>query len=295
MRVTDSLRTENILNNIEAGLSNYNTVQQQISTGKKLNQMSDDPIGGAQSLALRASLVDNGQYQTNADAATSFLSASDNALTSANNLLQSATQIAIQGANGTQNPQDLQALGEQVDSIIRQMTQIANTDLHGKYLFGGTQTQKPPFVAPTPGGDPTPTYVGDSGSVTATLGTNNSMGISSPGSAVFGNAFTALQSLRTDLNAGTQTAISADIDKVSASLTTLTSEHASVGARMNEVADTKQRLARSATDYQTAISNIEDTDLAQAYVQLQSTQNVYQAALVSTSKSFQLSLSNYIQ
>ena len=295
MRVTDSLQTNTLMNNIENSLSNYNLIQQQISTGKRLNHMSDDPIGGSQSLALHASLVDNAQYQNNADAATSFLSATDNALSSANNLLQSAKQVAVSGANGTQTPQDLQALGDQVTSIIRQLTQIANTDLHGKYLFGGTQTQTPPYVAPTTGTDPTPSYVGDNGIITATLGTNDSLGLNTSGSAAFGSSFTALQTLQADLASGDQTAISADIDKVSAGLTDITSQRAMVGSRMTEVSDIKTRLTRSETDYKSAISDIEGTDLAQAYVQQQSAQNVYQAALVTASNSFKLSLANYLQ
>lgn len=295
MRVTDSLTTNNLMNNIEAGLRNYTNIQQQISSGKILNQMSDNPMGGAQSLSMRASLVDNAQYQTNADSATAFLSTSDTALSSATSLMLAAQQIATQGANGTQNAQDLQALGAQVDSIIQQLTQVANSDLHGKYLFGGTQTQTPPYAAPTIGADPTPTYVGDTGNVTAIIGKNNALAISTPGSAAFGDSFAALQSLRTDLASGDQTAISADITKVSASQNTLTATRASVGSMMNEVSDVKTRLTRSQTDYEGAVSNIEDVDLAQAYVQLQSTQNIYQASLLTASKSFQLSLANYLQ
>ncbi len=294
MRVTDSLQTNLLMNNVETSLSGYNLVQQQISTGKKLNHLSDDPIGGSEDMALQASLVDNTQYQNNADAATTFLSATDGALTSANNLMQSAEQIAVQAANGALSPQQQQSLADQVGGVITQLTQIANTDLHGKYLFGGTQTQKAPYVAPTVGTDPTPAYVGDTGDVTATLGKNDSMVLNVSGSAAFGGAFTALQTLKADITAGDQTAISADIDKVTAGLTAMNSQQAIVGARMDEVSGTKQNLTRAATDYQTNISNIEDVDLAQAYVQLQSTQNVYQASLVAVNDSFKFSLAQYL-
>ena len=294
MRVTDSLQTNTLMNNVETSLSNYNLVQQQISTGKKLNHLSDDPIGGSQDMAIQASLVDNAQYQNNADAATSFLSATDSTLTSANNLMQSAKQIAVQGANGTLSSDDRQSLADQVDGVIRQLTQLANTDLHGKYLFGGTQTQTAPYVAPTTGSDPTPTYVGNSGSVTATLGKNDSIALNSGGTATFGASFSALQSLRTDLASGDQTAISADIDKVSSSMTAMSSQQAMIGARMNEVSDTKANLTRASTDYKSSVSDIEDVDLAQAYVQLQSTQNVYQASLVAVNDSFKFSLAQYL-
>ena len=295
MRVTDSLRVDGLQKNISAGLENLNTIQQQIATGKRINSLSDDPTGGSQALFMRAALVDNAQYQRNADEAKTFLGAGDSALGSANDLMQQARQIAVEGANGTETSASLSSLADQVDGIIRQMTQVANTDVHGKYLFGGTKTSTAPFADATPAdGDPTPTYTGDTGAVTATLGKNNSMTLNTSGSATFGDSLTALQSLRTHLLSGDQTAVSNDITGVDAGLSTLNSVRATVGAKMNEVDSTKQRLTRAQGDYQDAVSNVEDVDLASAYVQLQSAQNVYQASLVTTSKAFAHSLSDYL-
>lgn len=294
MRVTDSLRTNSLLRNIQTSLDNLDKVQTQISTGKQLNNLSDDPTAGSQALSLRASLVDNTQYQRNTDEAKSFLSATDSALSSAGDLMQTARSIAVQGANGTENQQSLDSLVTQVNGLIKQLTQVANSDLHGKYLFGGTRTQTTPFVAPTTGTDPTPAYAGDGGSVTATVGKNDSLSLNTPGSTTFNSAFAALQKLRDNLTAGNQTAVSASIDEVDASLTTVNSVRAAAGAKINEVDGIKQSLTRAQGDYEDAVSNLEDVDLAHAYVQLQSAQNVYQASLVTTSRAFQYSLAQYL-
>ncbi len=294
MRVTDSLRVSNLKRNIEAGLGNLNTVQNQIATGKRVNTVSDNPTGASQALALRATLVDNAQYQTNADSAHSFLAASDGALSSATDALQQARTIAVQGANGTQTPQTMQALGEQVSGLIRQLTQDANADIHGKYLFGGTLTQSPPFQAPAGGADPTPTYAGNSGAVNAILGKNNTLQLSTPGNQAFGGAFKALQDLQNNLASGNQTAIAASIGAVDAQVTAVSSVRASVGAKLNDVTLLKQNLTRAQGEYQASDDDIENVDLAQAYVQLQSAQNVYQASLVTTSKAFQYSLASYL-
>jgi len=295
MRVTDSLRMDGLQRNVETGLENLNAVQRQIATGKKLNALSDDPTGGSQALFVRAALVDNAQHQRNADEAKSFLGASDSALGSANELMQQARQIAVQGANGTQTPESLASLAERVDGVIRQMTQVVNSDIHGKYLFGGTKTRTEPFAGAAPAdGDPTPAYTGDAGAVTATLGRNDSMPLNTPGDAAFGGSFAALQSLRTHLRAGDQGGVSNDITGVDAGLNTLNSLRATFGAKINEVDSTKQRLTRAQGDYEEAVSNVEDVDLAKAYVQLQSAQNVYQASLVTTARAFQHSLSDYL-
>jgi len=294
MRVTDSLRVGNLQRNIAAGLSNLNTVQNQIATGKRVNTVSDDPTGASQALALRATLVDNAQYQTNADAAHSFLSASDGALGSATDALQQARTIAVQGASGTQTPETMQALAAQVSGLIRQLTQDANADIHGKYLFAGTLTQSPPFQAPATGTDPTPVYVGNSGTVSAILGKNNVLPLSTPGNQAFGSAFKALQDLQNNLASGSQAAVSTSIGAVDAQVTAVSSVRANVGAKLNDVTLLKQNLTRAQGEYQASDDNIESVDLAQAYVQLQSAQNVYQASLVTTSKAFQYSLASYL-
>ena len=293
MRITNSLQYTSLQNNIETSLGELNSIQRQISTGKKLTDFSDDPSGASQSLSLRSAAADNSQYQRDADSAKSYLSAADSALSSASTIVQSARQIAVQGANGTQSPDSLKALSSQVDGIIQQVTQLANTDLHGTYLFGGTQTKVPPF-------DAAQTYQGNAQSLSAGIGPGYSIQTSIPGGTVFGPTFTVLQSLKqhlTDAAAGVpgaQAAVSGDIAQVDTGLAAINAAQASVGANGSQVDAVKQQLTRAQTGYQDAISNIEDVDLATAYVQLQSAQNIYQASLSTTAKAFQYSLADYL-
>ena len=293
MRITNSLQYGNLQQNIETSLENLNTIQQQISTGKKLTTFADDPAGASQSLSLRSAADANTQYQRNASSATSYLSAADTALSSVTTIVQSARQIAVQAANSDQSPQSLNALSSQVDGIIAQVTQLANTNLQGNYLFGGTQTKNPPY-------DASQNYQGNTQPLSATIGPGYSIQTSTVGSATFGPAFSALQSLKqhlTDAAAGTVgaiTNISSDITQVDAGLTAISTAQANIGAKSTEVTSVTQQLAQAQTGYQASISNIEDVDLATAYVQLQSAQNVYQASLATTAKATQYSLTDYL-
>ena len=287
MRITSSLQYDNLQQNIETSLNNLNSIQNQISTGKKLTTFADDPAGAAQSLALHTALIDNTQYQRDATQANAFLSASDSALSSATSIIQSARQIALQGANSDQTPDSLAALSSQVDGLTSQLTQLANSDLHGKYLFGGTNTTTPPY-------DSTQTYKGNTGTVAATLGPNYSLVLNTPGSTAFGPAFTALQSLKADLTSGNASAISTDISGVDNALSAVSTAQATIGAKINEVTNVTQQLTRSQNEYSDSVSSIEDVDLATAYVQLQSATNVYQASLSTTAKAFQYSLADFL-
>lgn len=287
MRITESLRYGSLQNNIANSLDALNTVQGQIATGKKLTQFSDDAAGASHSLIVRAALDDNKQYQRDVTQATSFLSASDSALSSASDLLRSARQTAVQGANSELTPDDYAALSSQVDGIVQQLTQAANSDIHGKYLFGGTATKTPPF-------DASQNYSGNTGAVTSTLGPNYQITLNSSGTAAFGPAFDALKSLKTDLASGDATAISADIAKLDAGISNISAQRSGVGAKLNEVSGVQSRLKRAEGDYGNTISGIEDVDLATAYVQLQSATNVYQASLSTTAKAFQYSLADFL-
>ena len=287
MRITTSLEYQNLGSNIETSLQALNTVQSQISSGKKLQTFSDDAAGASQSLALRSALGDNAQYQRNAASATAFLTATQGALSSATSVVQSARQIAVAGANSTQTPDSLAALGDQVDGIIQQLSQAANTQSEGRYIFGGTNTTTAPY-------DSTQTYLGNTGAISSALGPGQSVQINTPGSTAFGPAFTALQSLKTDLAAGDATAVSGDIGKVDTALSALNTASATAGAKANQATAATQNLTRAQSDYQTGISNIEDVDLAQAYVQLQSATNVYQASLSTVAKASQYSLADYL-
>ena len=287
MRITNSLQFQNLSSNIETSLETLNTTQSQISSGKKIQTFSDDAAGASQSLVLRSALGDNAQYQRDASAATSFLSASEGALSTATSVLQSARQIAVAGANSAETPDSLTALGDQVDGAIQQLSEAANTQSGGRYLFGGTKTTAPPY-------DATQTFQGNSGAINSTLGPNASIQINTDGAAAFGPAFTALQNLKTHLAAGDATAVSGDIGAVDTALSALNTASATAGAKANQVTAATEQLTRAQSDYQTSISNIEDVDLAQAYVQLQSATNVYQASLSTTAKAFQYSLSDYL-
>jgi flagellar hook-associated protein 3 FlgL len=287
MRITDSLRYQNLASNTDTDLQNLNTVQSQISSNKQLQTFSDNPAGASQSLVLRSALGDNAQYQRNATSASAFLSASQGALSTATSVVESARQIAVSGANSTQTPDSLAALGDQVDGAIQQLTQAANTQTQGRYIFGGTSTTTAPY-------DSTQTYQGNTGAISSALGAGNSIQINTVGSAAFGPAFTALQSLKTDLAAGDATAVSGDIGKVDTALSALNAASATAGAKANQATAATTNLTRAQSDYQSSISSIEDVDLAQAAVQLQADQNTYQASLEATAKSFQYSLADFL-
>jgi flagellar hook-associated protein 3 FlgL len=116
----------------------YEQLGQQLSSGKRLANPSDDPAQIAADLQVRATISDQSQQATNAQNAVSQLTTTDSALSNLVNVLQSARQLAIQGATDSLSDQQRSALANQVDELLQQAIAIGNTKYGNTYLFSGT-------------------------------------------------------------------------------------------------------------------------------------------------------------
>lgn len=126
--------------------SSMYAIQKQLSTGKKINQPSDDPLGAAQLSIIKDQLAQNGVYKNSIASAQSGIQGSSSAVGDALGALQNTFQLAIQARNGAYSPSDLKNIGATLRGILGQLVQTANAqDGQGNYLFAGSQTQTQPF------------------------------------------------------------------------------------------------------------------------------------------------------
>jgi flagellar hook-associated protein 3 FlgL len=127
-------------------------LQNQMTTGKRVNQASDDPAAAA--IAARA-VAAQGQItasQRAVSASQTSMTQTESSLGDAGNLMQSARALIVQAGNATLNDTDRQSIATQLQSIRGQLLDIANTSNGaGSYLFGGQASSQKPFIE-TPGG-----------------------------------------------------------------------------------------------------------------------------------------------
>lgn len=119
------------------------TAQQQqygseLSSGKQLQAPSDDPAQIAQDLSIRTSLAQENQGSQNIQNASAQLTSIDGALSSVTDIMTKARSIAVQGASGFADPTQSQALATQVDSLLQEAVNLANTKYNGQYVFAGS-------------------------------------------------------------------------------------------------------------------------------------------------------------
>lgn len=120
--------------------------QNQISTGKKIINPSDDPAGSVQALNLQRELSVTEQYAANATAATNKLQSEESVLKSAADILQRVRELAVQGLNDSNTLEDRKAIAVEINQLNEQLFSLANTrDSNGDYLFSGFASNTQPY------------------------------------------------------------------------------------------------------------------------------------------------------
>lgn len=288
MRITSLILSQNLLQNLETAQNNLDEYQNQLSTGKKIFKPSDDPVGIETDLRLKSSLNSLQQWSTNAADGLSFLQTTDSSLGNISDMLQRARELAVQGASDTLGSEDRKDIAFEVQQITDQIGVIANTKYGNKYLFGGTNTNKP--------WDGT-TWTGNSGAINYEVGSGSTLQVSTDGTSLFnsGGIFSALNTFTSDLNNNDQSAISNDLDAIDTQLQAVMNKRADVGARTNRMDSIQQQIQSMQTNLTQSMSGVEDVDVAKVAIQLNSQQNVYRAALSVGAQIIQPSLVDFIK
>jgi flagellar hook-associated protein 3 len=121
-------------------------LNKQITSTVRVSQASDDPAAIASILATQSDIDRTTQTQTNLQQVATVASSADGALSSAASLLDQLRSLAAQGANSSATAATRATLGEQVKAIEEQLVSIANTQVQGRYIFGGDDPNTQPYT-----------------------------------------------------------------------------------------------------------------------------------------------------
>lgn len=181
-RATASLSA---INKTQSGLLD---LQNQLTTGSKLNAVSDDPGAAQIAISLQRTLEKNQGYSTNLSAANNRLSLADSALGSATDLLQQVNSLASANVGSDSSADARSSAASVVQSIYSQLLSIANTQSQGLYLFGGDAGSTAPYVEANGGVK----YAGSSTNLTNAVDDNTSFALSLDGGSIFGGTSSPL-------------------------------------------------------------------------------------------------------
>jgi flagellar hook-associated protein 3 FlgL len=287
MRVANRYIFESVKYNLGSISEELSKANEIATTGKRINNLSDDPVGLTQSLTIQSDLSGIGQMGRNIDYGNSWLSASESALTSVETILSDTKALCVQMANGTIGVDQRSAAAENVQNNLEEIVSLANTSVAGNYIFSGTKTDTIPF-------DQDGNYYGDSNVFAIKISKNSTIEVGSAGDAVFGSVFNTLSDLKNALQSNDIGGIQDAIDNLDGHFDDITAKISDVGSKMNRM-EIKDKIYQDFNFTNTErLSKIEDADIAEAIMNVKAAELTYQAALASSSKVMTLTLMDYL-
>lgn len=292
-RVTETSIHSRVLSNLQRQLGQGSKIQEQLSSGKILNRPSDSPSGTITSMELRGETRVVQQHSRNADDGVGWLGTLDNALAQSSTLINRVRDLTVEGLNSAGGTtQSREALAVEVDNIRDALIGHANSTYLDRPVFGGTTTDGIAYKSDG-------TYVGDSGQVQRTVGTNVKVRVDVNGPEAFGSGPTGLFSVLKDISDGLRSndmnTLDQGLKNLDASADILKGTMSDVGARYNRVAQMRESAEDRMLTLKSQLSDVEDVDLPKTIMEMQLQQTAYQAALAASAKVIQPSLIDYLR
>lgn len=145
MRVTNNMTAQRLLANIQRNQQSVATLQEILSTGRKFRLAEQNPISYVESLNLRQELAENRRYQRNLTLSRAGMDLTESTLSTVNDSMQRARQLALQGANGSLSAGSRGAVADEIEQILSTVIQQANANFEGRFIFSGDKTLTTPF------------------------------------------------------------------------------------------------------------------------------------------------------
>lgn len=281
--------------------SRINRAQLQISSGKRIQQASDAPDQVDNLLGLRADLARVTQIQKNLGRVKTETDTAERALESAVKVTERIRVLASRGATNLPETAESRAIyADEVNVLLEELVSIANTQVEGRYIFAGDDDRTVPYqIDPAPphaissyGGSRTlRSALGPSGGV-FTFGITAEQIFDNPDPAR--NVFANVAALRDALLADDQAAIEAALPGVDAAARQVVESQAAYGNIQARVASAETTVNENILRFKSQIAEIEDADLTEAILELNSATQTQEAAFSSKARGPRGSLFDYL-
>jgi flagellar hook-associated protein 3 FlgL len=294
MRLSTNYQFDRMQSSVQRSGQAYFDAQYKVTTGKRMNRLSDDPAAIEPLVSMRSLKASMDQYNSNLKVASNTFAASENAFSEVATILNRANQLAISGGTATASSTQRQAMADEIKSLRERIISLGNTKAaSGDYIFSGTNLDVKPFQ--------------DNGTVVTFQGdTMNRFIESGPGERInltlanskqaFMDSITRLDALQTALTMGDQATLNGPmLTDLKSSQDAFNQLRGEIGMKTQSLQATKTNFERRSLDLTQGISDLEEVDLSQAITDMKKAETAYQAALQVTSIGSKLSLMDFIR
>ena len=145
-RLPNSFSFRRLNQQIQNGQLELQRFQDQLTTGQQYLVPSEDPSSALNTIVLQTRLERQQQFKANVEIDRSLLGATENALSSVSDVVNSAKSIVLQGFGSTVTEDERRGLATEVTGLINTVLNSANTKFRGRFLFAGAETDSAPFA-----------------------------------------------------------------------------------------------------------------------------------------------------
>jgi flagellar hook-associated protein 3 FlgL len=291
-------------------------LQNQLSSGKQVNSLGDDVTAATEILGLRRGVAQIEQFDRNIEGARASMEPIEASLSSLTDVIIRLRELAVSADIETG---EFDKIKPEVEQLFEEVLRIANTNVGGRYIFAGFDTDSVPFtkvgsfvdgvVDTSVPPEPYAQYNGDNGVQQIQIGESTTVNASVTGRVIFfgssdgddtpdGNnvdIFDVIRDFRNRLEDPNTVGIPADVTgSLDAALNQVLQVRGTVGATLNRLDITKSQLQDLKLTLETQRSVIEDLDLIEAATRLANLENTFQASLAVTARIIQPSLLNFL-
>jgi flagellar hook-associated protein 3 FlgL len=282
--------TQQFLNDLNQISDSMQQAQNQVTTGLKVSQVSDQPDVISTLLATRASLSTSQQISSNLGQIGTEVDSGEQALQSAVTLFDQVQTLGASGVTSTSTADTNATLAQQAGSVLQEMVGLADTNEGGRYIFAGDSDQQPPYTVDLTQTPPVSAYEGSAATRVAQHPDGSTFAVSLNAQTIFDssdpttNVFSAITNLQTALanndTAAIQTA-NAGLSKIG---DYLNQQLAFYGNVQDKITQATNYASTQQTQLQTQIANLQDADLTSSILTLNQDQTQETAALQSEAR-----------
>lgn len=301
MRITNSTLTNNFIRNLSNNLKEMQKYQNQLSSGKEVSKSSDNPLLVSKIMAIDNNILQNKQYNSNINDTLGWVETQDTALSGVTGTLQKLRELIVYGANGSLSDTDRAAIKDEVSMQINQLADILNTNFDGRYIFGGQQTLSPPFKVE----DGILAYSGDNNNISREISQGVMIDLITSGNQLMDASNTNngnenlgifLGKIIDAMENGDTEALSGELLKdIDNHLDNIIRVRSKVGAIHNRLEAAEARNKAENFNLTKILSEREDIDIAEKYMEYMVMSTVYQSSLSVGAKVLQPSLLDYLR
>jgi flagellar hook-associated protein 3 FlgL len=298
MRITFQAQYRDSATAVEKTSEQLLEAQRRVSSGRRLNSISDDPTAAATSIAERSALAQVDQYTRTADSVASRLAVVDTALSGMIDTLTSARVSAMAGRGSTKTAAERSAAAQDLRSLRDALVDELNTSFRGNYLFAGAEVTTQPYSVVPPG--TVPTYNGSNNAVQVDIGNDRAVSVAFDGEAITRgtdtqDVFETIDNLIAAVSAGDDDAIGTELDALQRGFDRVTAAQSHIGTEMQAIDGQKLRLQQMRLAGAARVSKLEDANMAEAITEMSHADAAYRAALGAVGTVTRVSLLDYMK